>query len=177
MQVVHTHFIGDPFISKRQHIAEQLQLLSGRDMQYMQAGVVLLGQLHSGKRARKTCFGIAYQRMVRCIIRIRVFCFIGINYMLIFTVRGYQQLCFREYFSQCHVVVYQHIAGTGAHEYLYTANILLLRIGTQYLISIAVRYAHEERIIGHRYTCGNCVFVFQQLLCCSRWIGIGHLHK
>jgi hypothetical protein len=59
MEVVHAYFRRDAFVVQRYEVCKKLQLTGRADVQDMQAGAVLFGQLHRFERRLKTRLHIA----------------------------------------------------------------------------------------------------------------------
>ncbi|EMR02222.1 hypothetical protein ADICEAN_02617 [Cesiribacter andamanensis AMV16] len=72
-------------------------------------------------------------------------------------------------------LIYQHIAGRGAHKDLDATY--PLAIGTQHFLQIIIGGAHVKGVVGQGALGGNLVLFFQQLLRQRLGIGVGHLHK
>ncbi len=73
------------------------------------------------------------------------------------------------------LVIDQHIARAGAHEYFESAH--PRRIRAQHFIKVIVGHTHVKGVVGQRVPGRNLVLFFQQRLVEGRRLYVGHFHE
>ena len=178
-QVVDARFRSDALVFERFGVVKQVQLTRRADVQDVQLGVELGGQLHGLGRAFVARLGTADQRVLCNGHRLAVTrpgrLGVGAHRGLIFTVCGHEGGRLLEDSFQHRGFVHEHVSRGGTHEDLDAAD--AGRVGFEHLVQIVVARPHEEAVVHGTHFRGSVVFVLEQVLGQSLRHRVGHLHE